>query len=182
MNIGVISDTHGSIRGWSKALEIMGACESIIHCGDFFNHGPGNPAPEQYNPGQLAENINGCSLSLFAVKGNCDSEVDQKFLDVPMAYPLLVCRIDNLNIYASHGHLFTREEWIADGKRWKADILINGHTHLWSLEKEEGIVLLNPGSPSLPRNNPSAATINTESRMVRIFNTETSQCLKEILF
>ena len=53
MKIGIISDTHGSLGGWEKSWEIIKNSDIIIHCGDLFNHGPGNPIPEKYNPKEL---------------------------------------------------------------------------------------------------------------------------------
>ena len=43
----------------------------------------------------------------------------------------------------------THNKYIA--KELEADILISGHSHQPKIEQKEGILLLNPGSPIVPR-------------------------------
>ena len=50
-------------------------------------------------------------------------------------------------------------ERIDFAKRFGADILIFGHTHIPYLEKEEDVILLNPGSLALPKQQPPQATL-----------------------
>ena len=183
MKLGVISDTHGSLKGWEKGWEILKNSDVIIHCGDLFNHGPGNPVPEGYNPKELCNIFNNLSIPLLIVKGNCDSEVDQLFLKLPFSYPYLFVQFSELRILASHGHIFSDEEWEQIGEKWKINILISGHTHKWKLEKKSNIVILNPGSPSLPKCDEfTVAQIDTEERKVKVFNLDTKKVLVEESF
>ena len=76
MKIGIISDTHGSITDFKKAMEYLEDADKIIHLGDVLNHGPRNPIPEGYDPAGLAELLAEDDRFVF-VKGNCDSEVDE---------------------------------------------------------------------------------------------------------
>lgn len=171
MKIGIISDTHGSLYGWEKSWEILKESDFIFHCGDLFNHGPGNPVPEKYSPKELLNIFNNLNIPLLISKGNCDSEVDQTFLNLPMASPFLFTQIENFRFLISHGHLFKRDEWIEIGKKWKINFLISGHTHIPLIEKKEGIILINPGSPSLPKEKiPTCGEIDFEKGCVRIFN------------
>ena len=55
--------------------------------GDLLNHGPRNPVPSGYAPAQVAERLNQLSQRIIAVRGNCDSEVDQMLLDFPAMAP-----------------------------------------------------------------------------------------------
>ncbi|MCM8819091.1 MAG: metallophosphoesterase family protein, partial [Candidatus Omnitrophica bacterium] len=78
---------------------------------------------------------------------------------------------NNLRVLASHGHIFTKEEWISIGKKWKINILISGHTHIPILKKIDEIIILNPGSPSLPKEKiPTCAQLDLCEKTVRIFN------------
>ncbi len=183
MRIGVISDTHGSLTGWEKAWQIIKNTDIIIHCGDLFNHGPGNPIPEKYSPKELLNIFNNLKIPLLISKGNCDSEVDQTFLNIPLCYPFLFYQTNNLRILASHGHIFKRDEWIELGKKWKIKILISGHTHIPSLEKIDDIIILNPGSPSIPKEKqPTCAKIDIEEKTVKIFDlSDLSEIKKENL-
>ncbi|HDD64561.1 MAG TPA: phosphodiesterase [Firmicutes bacterium] len=182
MKIGIISDTHGSVKGWENAWKIIKDTDIIIHCGDILNHGPGNPLPEGYSPKKLVEILNGVKIPLLIVKGNCDSEVDQLFLDYPLSFPFLFSQIGQLRILSSHGHIFKEEEWLSLGKKWKIDILISGHTHLWKVEKKENAVILNPGSPSLPKKEPTVAVVDESLRKIEIFNVETGKVINSLLF
>ncbi|HOK57265.1 MAG TPA: phosphodiesterase [bacterium] len=171
MKIGIISDTHGSLGGWEKGWEILKDSDIIIHCGDLFNHGPGNPVPEKYSPKELLNIFNSLKIPLLISKGNCDSEVDQTFLNIPMASPFLFYQINNLRFIVSHGHIFRKEEWTELGKKWKVNFLISGHTHIPSLEKIENIIILNPGSPSIPKEKiPTSAMIDLSEKSVKIYN------------
>ncbi len=183
MKIGVVSDTHGSVLGWEKAWEILKNTDIIIHCGDLFNHGPGNPIPEKYSPRELLNIFNNLNIPLLISKGNCDSEVDQAFLNIPLAFPFLFYQINDLRILISHGHIFKKDEWIEIGKKWKIDILISGHTHIPVIEKVENITILNPGSPSIPKEKtPTCAKINLDEKLITIFDlSDFSEIKKEYL-
>ncbi|MGB9678107.1 MAG: phosphodiesterase [Candidatus Ratteibacteria bacterium] len=171
MKIGVISDTHGSLDGWEKGWEIIKDSDIIIHCGDLFNHGPGNPIPERYSPRELLDLFNNLKTPLLISKGNCDSEVDQTFLNIPLASPFLFYQINNFRFIVSHGHVFKKEEWIELGKKWKVNFLISGHTHIPLLEKIENIIILNPGSPSISKEKiPTCSMIDLIERSVKIYN------------
>ncbi|MEW6482236.1 MAG: phosphodiesterase [bacterium] len=141
MKIGVISDTHGNLSAFDKALEAFSDCELIIHCGDILAPGPKNPIPEGYNPPGLAERINSLSMPLLIAKGNCDSEVDSVLLKPPI-FPFVFLQDEKTRIIASHLPI--------DPLQFRADILITGHTHIPGIEERDGIIYLNPGSPSVP--------------------------------
>lgn len=180
MKIGVISDTHGGLWGWERSWEVLKNSDYIIHCGDLFNHGPGNPIPEKYSPKELLNIFNNINLPLFIAKGNCDSEVDQTFLNLPISYPFLFLNINEIRILVSHGNLYKKEEWINLGMKWKIKFLILGHTHIPLIEKIDNLILLNPGSPSLPKENiPTCAEINLKSNLIKIYNLTNFSILKE---
>ena len=45
MKIGVMSDTHGSLTYFEKALDVLSDCDVLIHGGDILYHGPRNDIP-----------------------------------------------------------------------------------------------------------------------------------------
>lgn len=53
---------------------------------------------------KIAERLNAMAGEIVAIRGNCDSEVDQMLLDFPILsdYTLLV---DNGKRFFSHGHM-----------------------------------------------------------------------------
>lgn len=162
MKIGVISDTHGDVRAWRKVIEgVFKDAGLIIHAGDILYHGPRNPLVPGYNPPALSTLINSCPVPVLFAKGNCDAEVDQLMLDYPIQSPYVFMQLGNLRVMAHHGDGLDRDEALRLSRLYHAHLFISGHTHVPSLEEESGVVLLNPGSPSLPKGDgrPSVAAM-----------------------
>lgn len=165
MRIGVISDTHGGLKSWREVIKgIFSDVDIILHAGDIFYHGIRNPQPEGYNTITFAQEINELKLPLIICKGNCDSEVDQLAVDIPIQSPYIFCQFDSLKVLVHHGHLLSDEEVMRLASRWNFGIVISGHTHVPRLEKEKKVVFLNPGSPSLPKGDgiPTVSIIETK--------------------
>ena len=107
---------------------------------------------EDYNPAALAEKINGVKQPVLICKGNCDSEVDQLVLNMPIQSPYVHAFAGGRHIVATHGHKVEADEAKdAMAAAIKADIFITGHIHTNVLEKRGSTVFLNPGSPSLSK-------------------------------
>lgn len=145
------SDIHGSLPATEKllaAFELSGA-QHLILLGDILNHGPRNPIPEGYNPAEVANKLNGYAERIIAVRGNCDSEVDQMLLDFPMMvdYSWLLLE-SGQRMFITHGHKYNKDN---RPKLAEGDILVSGHTHIPIAEKCNGFYVFNPGSVTFPR-------------------------------
>ncbi len=147
--IGVISDTHGGVDGWERANQILEGVESILHAGDILNHGPLNPLPNGYNPKRLIDLINGSQIPILIAKGNCDSEVDELLLKIPLQ-PIIFLPKETFGVLVHHGHQCDDDGRVKLAQRYGASLIISGHTHTPKIENREGIILMNPGSPSIP--------------------------------
>ena len=147
MKLMVASDIHGSAFWCRRMLEAFDreAADRLLLLGDILYHGPRNPLPEGHAPMEVASMLNERTGRIFAVRGNCDAEIDQMVLHFPiMADYALLCIGERL-IVAAHGHILPA---LVPG-----DILLQGHTHLPSWEHDEnGVLVLNPGSVSIPKN------------------------------
>ncbi len=150
MKIFVISDIHGSSYFLKKVLEAYKRenANYILILGDELYHGPRNPLPVEYNPKEVAEILNTYKEKIIAVRGNCDSEVDQMLLQYPIMGDYTTLFLDNKRIFATHGHIYG-EDNLPDMSQ--GDIFIYGHTHLPVAYEKNGIYILNPGSISLPK-------------------------------
>jgi putative phosphoesterase len=184
MRIGVVSDTHGSVLAWRRALDnCFPQPDLILHAGDILYHGPRNPMPEGYDPAALAQAMNEAPAPVVVVRGNCDSDVDQLVLDWPIQAPYALVQQENLRIMVNHGEEITPESASELVRRYGLDIFISGHTHHPVAEATESGVLLNPGSPSLPKWEwegeavPTAAVI--EDGTVRICDARSGAVLVE---
>ncbi len=159
MKIGVMSDTHGSLTYLEKALDVLSDCDILLHNGDVLYHGPRNDLPEGYNPKAVVEKINNLD-NITIAKGNCDADVDQMVLKHTIEAPFVHKAIDNISVLMDHGYTKSREELIAQARELSVDILILGHTHVKELCVENDIIVLNPGSTSIPKDGThSVATI-----------------------
>lgn len=178
MKIGVISDTHGDLRAWQRALSLMSGAELIIHAGDVLYHGPRNPIPEGYDPAGLALSLNQVG-SLIIVRGNCDADVDQLVIDVPIMSPYAFIFVEGLRIIVHHGVEWEQKSKEDLARRYKANLLISGHTHRGSLDATHNAVFLNPGSPSLPKEPAPASIALIENGTVKLVSLS-GEVLKQV--
>lgn len=145
----IVSDIHGSLTALEQVLDLYGkeGCDMLCILGDILNYGPRNGLPEGLNPKGIAERLNSMADEIIAVRGNCDSEVDQMLLDFPIlsTYTLLV---DNgRKLLLTHGHVYNKE----NPPKGRFDAMLYGHTHLWLLESTANGVVCNTGSVTFPK-------------------------------
>lgn len=173
MKLFVASDIHGSSFYCKKLLERYDAeqADRILLLGDILYHGPRNELPDQYSTKPVAAMLNERARDIFAVRGNCDSEVDQMVLNFPIMADYCVLSIGNRLIYATHGHIFGEKN---PPLLHNGDILLCGHTHVpkctahfkndstkgtegsgtdSSDRSGSGFIYMNPGSVSIPKEN-----------------------------
>ena len=146
----IVSDIHGSLPALEAVLRQFdaGGYDMLCLMGDILNYGPRNGLPEGLNPQAIVERLNPLADRIVAIRGNCDSEVDQMLLDFPILsdYALLV--EGGRRIFLTHGHVYGEQNLPRAG----FDVFIYGHTHLWKLERDEqGRVICNTGSPTFPK-------------------------------
>jgi putative phosphoesterase len=147
-----ISDIHGVPGSLQKALEFADRLQvkRIVILGDVLYHGPRNGVPGFYDPAKVAELLNERKEQIIAVRGNCDAEVDQMMLKFPIMadYSELFC--DERCFFLTHGHLWNENNMppVPEGT-----VLVHGHTHIpeYRMIGDTGVVLFNPGSISLPK-------------------------------
>ena len=152
MKLLIASDIHGSIRYCRDLLQAYDRekADRVLLLGDILYHGPRNDLPDQYAPKEVIAALNERKDEILCVRGNCDTEVDQMVLEFPiLADYALICE-DGCRMYATHGHVYNPYEL---PPLCRGDILLYGHTHIPSWENHEGILCLNPGSVSIPKNN-----------------------------
>ncbi len=85
---------------------------------------------------------------VMAVQGNMDRV---NGIDLPKAK---VIEAEGLKIGIVHGEVYPRadsDQLLYLAKELNVDILVSGHSHQPKIEQKEGILLLNPGSPIVPR-------------------------------
>ena len=133
MKILIVSDTHGRHSAFDKALKEAGKIDALVHLGD-------TEDGEDY-----IEAVCGCPAYVLA--GNNDFFSDNlREMEVVFG---------TKKAFMTHGHYYYvslgPERIIEEGKMRNADIVMFGHTHKPFLEMIDGMIVLNPGSLSYPR-------------------------------
>lgn len=151
MKVLVISDSHKDLfyAGLAIRHTMKEGLDIVIHCGD---HIEDARRLERQFP----------KLKFYYVAGNCDGW----FLKEKERTK--VVEIEDKKILITHGDChnikFNYQELFKDMKNKKAHIGVCGHTHMAhkEIEKTRGLLAINPGSISLPRDSayPSYAVLN----------------------
>ncbi|QIR13387.1 phosphodiesterase [Shewanella aestuarii] len=152
MKLFFASDIHGCLFSAKRMINAFeqSAADYLLLLGDVLNHGPRNPLPKGYAPMEVAELLNQYADKIIAVRGNCDSEVDQALLSFPMMADYnLVLLPTGQRIFLTHGHIYNGDN---PPPLRKGDIIASGHTHLPVAQWQGDYIIFNPGSVAIPRN------------------------------
>ena len=137
MLIGLISDTHIPDRAKILPQNVIDAFEDvdlILHAGDLTSP-------------RVIEELERIA-PVMAVQGNMDRV---NGIDLPKAKKL---EAEGLKIGVVHGEVYPRadtQQLVYLAKELDVDILVSGHSHQPKIEKKDGVLLINPGSPIVPR-------------------------------
>lgn len=133
MLIGVVSDTHCINKYIQLSVEKIKNVDILIHLGD-------NSSDIE----QFKKVFNG---EIYVVDGNCDYRGE---------YPKeLIIDVNGKKIFLTHGDLYGVKSGLNNifykGKELGADIVLYGHSHIECIERVEDILIMNPGSTSIPK-------------------------------
>lgn len=152
MKVLVISDTHGNIDNVRSILD-QTEVVAVLHCGDYITDAR---LIQKFYP----------EVEVYGIYGNCDIGFGGEYDTV--------VTLDGVSIYMTHGHRYgvkwgEYEELIIDTKAHEAEIVVFGHSHEAHLEQKDGVVLLNPGSITKPRDSryPSYAFIELNNGKIK---------------
>ena len=147
MKVLIVSDTHGRDENLELAVNREAPFDMLVHCGDVEGR--------EFYIEALAE----CPCSI--VSGNNDF-----FSDLPREE---VIDIEENKVLVTHGHYYGvsmgHEEIVEKTKAKDCQAVIYGHTHRPVVEEEDGILVINPGSLTFPRQQgrrPSYAVMDVE--------------------
>ena len=180
MKLMFASDIHGSLPATERVLSLFAQSDArwLVILGDILYHGPRNALPEGYAPAQVAERLNPLASQIIAVRGNCDSEVDQMLLHFPITAPWQQILTENQRLFLTHGHLYGPDNLppLAAG-----DVLVSGHTHLPGAEKRGEIFLFNPGLVSIPKGGNVASYGMLDGDKLQVFALNDQQVIAEVV-
>lgn len=134
MDVLIISDTHGDISALDKIMSKHKNIEFFIHSGD--TYADAMLISEMYD------------IPFKGVRGNTDTGFDGE--------NDCFFTLNDIGIFITHGHKYSVKSSINNiyykGLEMNANIVVFGHTHLPYDYESEGILIINPGSISRPRN------------------------------
>ncbi len=144
IDIGIISDTHGSLS--PKTLSALSRADVIVHAGDF----------------DTSEVLSALETlcPVIAVRGNMDS--GNWAANLPAAD---MVELGGTCLYILHNlNALDLDPNAADVK-----IVISGHTHQAAAVRSNGVLFLNPGSPASPRygSDASVAMLQVDQGSIR---------------
>lgn len=150
MKLMIASDIHGSAFYTEKLTSAFKKenAKRLVLLGDILYHGPRNDLPEGYDPKETARLLNEIKDKILCVRGNCDSEVDQMMLEFPIMADYAFFYLGEKAVYLTHGHKYNDDLALPISE---GDILLSGHTHVPGCSEKNGIIYMNPGSVSIPK-------------------------------
>lgn len=156
----VVSDIHGCLPSLEKVLDFYRAnsYDMMLILGDVLNYGPRNGVPEGLDAMAIVERLNAMSDQIVAIRGNCDSEVDQMLLSYPMMADCTMVVDGKRRYFLTHGHIYSPDNRPGKG----IDVFLSGHTHLWELRRDGNTIICNTGSVTFPKDGREATFATIE--------------------
>ena len=151
--IGIISDTHGNYNAMDVCVSKAKDVDAWFHLGDYV-----------IDADRLSRST---GKQVYSVAGNCDILSD--------APPELMVELEGLKLLLMHGHKY--DVSVNDiyraclrAQELNCNAIFYGHTHVSEISNYGGLITVNPGSPSSPRNGrcPSFAIAELEDGRIRV--------------
>jgi len=152
MKVLIVSDTHRKNDNYFKVLRLQNP-DLVIHCGD--------TEGSEYALTEAAD----CPVQIVLGNNDFFSYLPRE-LDLKIG-PFKVWVTHGHNYYVSMGNQIIKQEAAAKG----ADIVLYGHTHRPVVDRSGGVIAVNPGSLSYPRQEgrrPSYAVMEVEGEKVDV--------------
>ncbi len=151
MRIGIIGDTHYPEAGplWDEAYDALRGVDLILHAGDLHTLDVLDWLEQR------------CAAPVLGVRGNGDDGGGGRPVCPPDA------RLQPVQIVEAHGarvgmvHDATLPEWpphrtletiMEHYFGGPVDVFVHGDTHVEEIVEVRGVLMINPGSPTYPRN------------------------------
>ncbi len=165
----IANDIHGSYYYAKKIVDAytLHQADILLLLGDILYHGPRNDLPKEYNPKKVIPLLNEIKDKIIAIRGNCDSEVDQMVLEFSCLADYTIIVDGARKLFLTHGHIYHPEHL---PHLQKNDIFLFGHIHVPVMEVKNGIHILNAGSISIPKENSQHSYAVLENDTFTLYN------------
>ena len=143
MRLGLIADTHmpGSIDAlWPHALNALSGADIILHAGDLHTL-------------EIVDELEKLA-PVYVARGNGDAGIVDDRLQDHWLLDVRGVSVGMIHHFPSPVRKSpeTIRRYIAKHFHGEPDVVVFGHTHLEGVHVVEDLLLVNPGSPTLPQN------------------------------
>jgi putative phosphoesterase len=164
------SDLHGSLSALTTLLEKAEKLQAskLLLGGDL--------CPPENTLFKMA--LSNYSFEILQVRGNCDNAYDFSKAQLPLPPLMHTFSFAGRTVLLTHGDRYPSPYGLG---LEKGDIFISGHTHTPQLHTDAmGIICVNPGSTTFPRNilGPTYGII--DSNGIRILSLKDDVCITEL--
>jgi putative phosphoesterase len=162
MLIGLLSDTHLAFPSQplpTQVLEAFQGVDLILHMGDVW-------IPSVLD---TLESV----APVMAARG--DDDMDEDFGDDSRMKKMQILAVEGITVWATHikpryglivpqeqsnsyNSIFSRQPVDSDPPD-PPDVVVFGHTHFAEIEEYKGVLLINPGSPTMPSYIPKLGSV-----------------------
>lgn len=166
MKILFISDIHGIPNNLEFIAKKIAEenIDKLICLGDLYYRGLTSEKNELIDSQKVHKFLTKYKDILICMRGNCDSDVDIKASDFPICEGISLINIDNLDIYLTHGNIYSYSK---NRKITKKGLLVYGHEHIPYIKKDDNMIYVCVGSISLPREgDPTYAIYNNKEIII----------------
>lgn len=148
--VALFADTHNMFKHLPAAVEKLGGVDLLFHLGDY-----------AIDAEKISSALGG--VPYFAVRGNND---------VGSACPRSrIERVEDVWIMLVHGDAYYNLYHLSNAaKEKRCAAVLFGHTHVPLLQADGELLIINPGSMSLPRrgHKPSYALLEVEGKDINV--------------
>jgi putative phosphoesterase len=115
---------------------------------------------------EVSNIFNSLKEKILCIRGNCDAEVDQMISEFEIQDNIELI-INNKKFFFTHGHKYNIDN-IPD----KIDVLVYGHFHTGFIKNKDGVIVVNAGSISLPKDNTRNSYLIIDDKEIGLFDVE----------
>ncbi len=172
MKLLIASDLHGAAHATELLVKRIEEEQptGILLLGDLLYHGPRNTLPLDYETKKVVELLTPYEDRIFAVKGNCDAEVDSWMFSFDLDKPSLTLFDEEVgvSIFATHGHHYGMNPNQPQELQELPEpcVFCSGHTHIKVLEKKGKVIFVNPGSVGIPKDDCAGYALYENSTVI----------------
>lgn len=163
IKILAVSDSHGDVSLLKEIVRQNQTCDMVIHLGDKYTDG-------EHVMSEFP------TMAFLCVAGNCDFTYGFKYVKNEGTFA-----VEERKIFYTHGHKYNvkngEDYLIMQAKMNNADVVLFGHSHVFTAFEKNGVTVINPGSIAFPRDGSTGTycVIEIDGKNIKYMKKEVSR-------